>query len=369
MQKKFSKSNTITATKLPNGKTQYSVNLGTVLYNNRFLDLNNLIIPFEDRQFFILPEESNKYAVINIYYDAENGVFYFDRVLISNTYISSVTTETIPNMLPIGQFVLQEQDGGFVVKNYNEYSRMATFSITDTFTPGDTGSKGYQGLTGEVGDSGLTGDIGITGFRGITGVQGLTGVGKKGLDGAQGETGVYPDGELLLHFKFKTLHRKQTDYSVYERDIYYEETGAYNNVGEPLSGYTGIEGIEDNAHSVYYGGGISQYRRYEYLDFGHYTGTVCAWVKMTQRPKPGFTYEVVSNDGLDVKFTDTSKGHPTSWKWWFEYDGTVDGKTGGTTSTDQNPLYHFPSAGEYIVKLRAENSGGYNEYSEFITIS
>lgn len=373
MQEKFSKSNTITATRLSYsgavGNIQYSVDIGTILYNDRFLSLNNLVIPFNGKKFFSLPEEADKYAVINVYYDVENGKFHFQKVLVSNNYVDGASAEAIPNMLPIGQFIIQEQDGGFEVIKYREYSRMATFSISDDLIQGDTGLKGSRGLTGLQGATGIQGRIGDTGAFGATGYQGLTGVPLGGATGLQGATGVYPDEELLFYLKFKNLDKKQLDYSVYERDVYYTATGAYIEPGRPASGFTGIEGIVDNAHSVVYGGGESFYRRYEYLDFGGYTGTLSAWVKLSQKPVPSFTYQVDSSDGLLVEFTDTTQGHPTSWTWWFGYDATIEGEIGGIVSHEQNPAYRFPGSGEYIVKLRASNAGGYNEYSRFITVT
>lgn len=373
MQEKLSKSNTITETRLSYsgavGAIQYSVNLGTVLYNNRFLSLNNLVIPFNNQSFFSLPDEANKYAVVNVYYDVENGKFHFQRVLVSDTYVSGSSATVVPNMLPVGQFIFQERDGGFQVVKYREYSQMATFSISDDLIQGDTGLKGSKGLTGAQGATGVPGLKGDTGFVGITGYRGLTGLSAGGATGEQGATGVYPDEDLLLYLKFDNLSKKQTDYSIYERDVYYTATGAYSDPGKSLSGFTGIGGIVGNAHEVTYGGGASFYRRYEYLDFGGYTGTVSAWVKLTQKPTPSFTYQVDPEDGLLVGFTDTTQGHPTSWTWWFGYDATVEGEISGVISHEQNPNYRFPASGEYIVKLRASNAGGDSEYSRFVTVT
>ncbi len=92
MQEKSTKSNTITITRFPGatgpaGDERYTVNLGTVLYNNRFVNLNNLIIPFERATIFSLPEDAGKYAVVNVYYDVEQQNFYFDRLLLSDKYV------------------------------------------------------------------------------------------------------------------------------------------------------------------------------------------------------------------------------------------------------------------------------------------
>jgi PKD repeat protein len=53
---------------------------------------------------------------------------------------------------------------------------------------------------------------------------------------------------------------------------------------------------------------------------------------------------VVGVDSLTVSFTDISLGTPTSWSWDF---GDND------TSTEQNPVHIYNSAGVYTVTLRA----------------
>lgn len=52
---------------------------------------------------------------------------------------------------------------------------------------------------------------------------------------------------------------------------------------------------------------------------------------------------------LDVAFTDTSTGSPTSWSWEFGDGGT---------STERNPAHRYAAAGAYTVTLRATNAGG-----------
>ncbi|UUX92573.1 PKD domain-containing protein [Methanoplanus endosymbiosus] len=52
---------------------------------------------------------------------------------------------------------------------------------------------------------------------------------------------------------------------------------------------------------------------------------------------------------LEVQFNDTSTGIPTSWLWNFG---------NGNTSTVQNPVHTYHTAGNYTVNLTAMNSGG-----------
>jgi PKD repeat protein len=63
-----------------------------------------------------------------------------------------------------------------------------------------------------------------------------------------------------------------------------------------------------------------------------------------------FTSDVTKGSGpFCVKFTDTSTGEPTKWKWNFG---------DGTTSTKQNPKHEYSKAGSYTVKLTVTNDEG-----------
>lgn len=62
-------------------------------------------------------------------------------------------------------------------------------------------------------------------------------------------------------------------------------------------------------------------------------------VNVTIGPKP-----------LTVNFADNSIGSPTTWKWDFNNDGTID-------ATDQNPSFTYTEAGVYTAKLIAINAG------------
>jgi PKD repeat protein len=377
MDLRFYKSNTIRTSNSLKGLTgsvglqqdkQYSVDLGTILYNNTFLDLNSLIIPLKDQTFFDLPQDKNKYAVVNIYYDAEKGLFVFDNLGIFDKYIDKITADALYNLIPIAQFILQESLGGFTVVSYNEYSQMSTFTITDEYTAGETGLKGDVGYTGAFGVTGITGEGGWTGPEGESGYPGITGVSYSGITGPVGETGYYLDTDLLLYLKFKNSDLKQLDYSPYERDVIFNYTGPLNTEGDPLSYFIKEAGVVDSCHSVIYEGGVSSYTRNEFFPFGRETGTVSAWVRLTEKPTASFTYISDEDNPYTLHFQDTSTNRPTSWEWVMDYDASYENGDGGTQFYVKNPVYTFNSFGSHIVKLKAINANGYSELVKFIDV-
>lgn len=380
MELRFSKSNTIRSSYSTQGVTgirglpqekQYTVDLGTILYNDTFLDLNSLVIPFKDQTFFNLPQDKNKYAVVNIYYDAEQGHFVFDKLGVFDRYVDKLSATVIFNAIPVAQFILRESQGSFEVVSYNEYSQMSTFTITDTFTQGETGLKAGIGETGPLGDTGLHGDMGYTGPVGDTGYPGLAGESHQGITGAVGETGVYVDTDLLLYLKFKTSDIDQADFSPYERDVVFFYTGIYDYEEKPISYFVKEPGVVDYSHNVVYEGGTSHYKRQEFFKFGRETGTLSAFIKLTQKPLANFTYTLsdVVLPRVTVDFTDTSGGNPTSWMWWMDYDPSFQGVEPAATYTVKNPSHIFLSAGTHLVKLRAINVNGYSEVIKFVNLS
>jgi len=74
----------------------------------------------------------------------------------------------------------------------------------------------------------------------------------------------------------------------------------------------------------------------------------------TLSPGPFTNFSAKPTEGkapLNVKFTDTSKGTPTKWKWEFG---------DGATSTQQNPTHKYSKVGSYTVELTATNAKGSN---------
>jgi len=374
--------NQIRGIKNPDGSLDYVVSLGDVLYNDRVVSLRNLVIPLSKQRFFTLPEDKNKYATVNVYYDVEKGGFVFDTVRISAKFVESVNAQALTNVVPVAQFVLRQKVVTFEVIRVNEYSKMATFAITTEGDRGEDGLQGPRGETGAIGHTGPQGETGIEGYKGITGYPGLTGIGIRGETGPQGETGVSPDRDLLLYHKMDADDAKQPDTSLYRIDMEWGATGAgitgvtYTGLeGYSFEGsftgmaYTGIQffptpessrstedGILGERQDLVFQGGKSAFKAEEYLHFGGYTGTIQAWIKLNPVPIADFEFEV---DGLNVDFTDTSMFSPDTWLYNIE---------GLTTRTTPNPDYTFPTSGEYLVTLTVTNVAGSTSKTKLVVV-
>lgn len=86
----------------------------------------------------------------------------------------------------------------------------------------------------------------------------------------------------------------------------------------------------------------------------------------TSRPKyinvsalvtPSASFSVDTSSGLEpltVHFTDTSINKPTSWQWTFG---------DGSSSSEQNPVHTYYSAGTYTIVLTVTNSQGSDTYT------
>jgi len=140
--------------------------------------------------------------------------------------------------------------------------------------------------------------------------------------------------------------------------------------GSPTSwawnfGDTGTSTLQDPSHT-YTTAGVYTVSLIAGNAYGSSTNTLTGYINVSAPPPPptaSFTGSPTSGvQPLNVTFTDTSSGSPTSWAWNF-------GDTG--TSTLQDPSHTFSTAGVYTVQLIASNAGGSstNTQSGYITVS
>jgi PKD repeat protein len=86
--------------------------------------------------------------------------------------------------------------------------------------------------------------------------------------------------------------------------------------------------------------------------YGFSTETRVDYITVLKSPAAAFTATPTEgNAPLTVQFTDESTGNVTAWLWDFG---------DGNTSTEQNPIHTYASAGNYTVFLNASNAYGYN---------
>ncbi|AKB30971.1 cell surface protein [Methanosarcina siciliae HI350] len=77
-------------------------------------------------------------------------------------------------------------------------------------------------------------------------------------------------------------------------------------------------------------------------------------------PVADFSSSVDSGEApLEITFTDKSTGSPTAWRWDLG---------DGNTSTEQNPVHTYTSAGNYTVTLTASNADGESSKKGTITV-
>lgn len=89
------------------------------------------------------------------------------------------------------------------------------------------------------------------------------------------------------------------------------------------------------------------------------------WTAPASKPVAMFTGYPLSYCVNDtVQFTDTSSGQPTSWSWTFQNGNPA-------TSTAQNPVVVYNTAGTYSVSLTATNANGSNTLNQpaYITVN
>jgi len=100
-------------------------------------------------------------------------------------------------------------------------------------------------------------------------------------------------------------------------------------------------------------------------DAGSDTESTTGYITVTSvtTPVASFTADVRSGTiPLTVQFTDTSSYTPTSWEWSFG---------DGSSSTEENPVHTYTTAGSYPVTLTVTNAGGTHSatVSSYITAS
>jgi beta propeller repeat protein len=94
-----------------------------------------------------------------------------------------------------------------------------------------------------------------------------------------------------------------------------------------------------------------------------YMGTLSENKPTPVPPVANFAVSPVSGKApLKVKFTSTSTGSPTSWKWSFG---------DGSYSTAKNPVHTYNKAGKYTVSLTVKNTAGSNtlKKSSYINVA
>lgn len=112
----------------------------------------------------------------------------------------------------------------------------------------------------------------------------------------------------------------------------------------------------------------SEYTLHDYAYTEDPSATLLAGYESTgggPAPVAAFSASVtIINAGESVTFTDESTNSPSGWSWTF---------TGGTpsSSTDQNPVITYPTAGVYEVSLEVSNSNGSDTIvqSDYITVN
>ncbi|WP_054865044.1 PKD domain-containing protein [Methanosarcina barkeri] len=96
---------------------------------------------------------------------------------------------------------------------------------------------------------------------------------------------------------------------------------------------------------------------------GRNSVTKTKYIKVVTKPVAAFSASPTSGKTpLKVKFTDTSTGTPTAWKWDFG---------DGSKSYHQNPVHKYSKAGTYTVSLTVKNAAGRNSVTKtkYITVT
>jgi PKD repeat protein len=130
---------------------------------------------------------------------------------------------------------------------------------------------------------------------------------------------------------------------------------SWEAMGSGMNGY--IRALQEYKGELYAGGEFTE------AD-GLSRSYIARWKEVPAVP-PVSAFLMSDNNicqGECINFTDNSTGSPTSWNWTFP--------TGiPSTSTLQNPLVCFSTAGPHLITLTATNSFGSHNSSQSITVS
>jgi len=137
--------------------------------------------------------------------------------------------------------------------------------------------------------------------------------------------------------------------------------------GEQVGQWAGEVGWTRKAYEV--SAGVHTFEWDYDKDGGVSNGSDCAWLDYITLPPSGFNASFIADitdvcEGATVNFYDQSTSGSTSWNWIFE---------GGTpaTSTLQNPIIEYLSAGVYDVSLAVSNGTSTDTllFEDYITVS
>ncbi len=137
------------------------------------------------------------------------------------------------------------------------------------------------------------------------------------------------------------------------------------------TGWTGVmvrdqPDIDNNSALVKWASGATS--RFTFEDIGEGTAPFLeiTYIVSAGSPVASFTSDVTTGVmPLQVQFTDTSTGTlPLTYAWDFDNNGITD-------SSVKNPVFTYPAAGTYTVKLNVTNSAGSNTLTRtnYITVT
>jgi len=223
---------------------------------------------------------------------------------------------------------------------------------------GPQGEQGIQGIPGPQGDQGPQGPQGPAGPQGPQGPEGPEGpqgpAGPQGLPGPPGPpaspvsefSGIPLSGEEPLDVQFTNLSTGIIDtYSWTFGD------GGVSSLENPLHPYS-TTGDYTVSLTVTNAGGSD-------------TETKVDYITVSAIPAPAAEFSAAPTSGeepLFVQFTNQSSGDIDTYSWDF---GDL------ITSSDENPLHEYTTAGDYTVSLTVTGPGGSNTETktDCITVS